>query len=275
MGGMSPETINGSAPVGVANLAQISNDAAHTADADQVGRPWWRPLLSGDVAALWPAAVVAFAAVLVIGFTMSYHGLFEFGAVIMSWQTALCALAPIGVDLFSIVTLLATFLTHDARWRVRTYMWLALGCTVAVSVAGNALAEIAVAHAAADRAQKEFTWGYQQFSSVAGAAIWPFVYALALHVLIVVRRHLDGRHDKIVKLSQREADDAAAEQLLRARAIELAAAGTTVTDIVAALELDPTKRRTVERWTETVRAALAGPSPAKPATVRRRANGSL
>jgi hypothetical protein len=263
-------TINGAAlPAMAEQLHQRpAGDTAPAADAAPSRRPWYGPLLSGDVAALWPAAVVAFAFVLVIGFTMSYHGLFEFGAVIMHWSVVLCALAPIGVDLFSMVTLLATFLTHDARWRVRVYMWMALGCTVAVSVAGNALAELAVAHAAAAKAGHEFEWGYQQFSSVAGAAIWPFVYALALHVLIVVRRHLDHRGDKAKELSQQVADEAAAELLLRARAIELAAAGTTVTDILVALELEPAKRRTVERWTETVRTALAGPLAVKPATRR-------
>jgi hypothetical protein len=266
---VSAPTVNGSR-VPLEELVPLTRPAADVtpAVAAPTKRHWYAPLLSGDVAALWPAAVVAFALVLVIGFFMSYHGLFEFGAVIMHWWVGLCAVAPIGVDLFSVVTLLATFLTHDAHWRVRSYMWTALGLTVLLSVAGNALAEIAVAHAAADRAGQPFTWGYAQFSSVAGAAVWPFVYALALHVLIVVRRHLDRRGDTAREMSQRAADAAAAEQLLRARAIELAAAGTTVPDIVAALELDPAKRRTVERWTETVRAALAGPAPAKPATRR-------
>lgn len=266
---MTAQVVNGSAyPVeGLVPLARPADDVT-PAVAAPVKRRWYAPLLSGDVAALWPAAVVAFALVLVIGFFMSYHGLFEFGAVIMHWWFVLCAVAPIGVDLFSVVTLLATFLTHDAPWRVRTYMWMALGLTVLLSVAGNALAEIAVAHAAADRAGHPFTWGYAQFSSVAGAAIWPFVYALALHVLIVVRRHLDRRSDKAREVSQRAVDEAAAEQLLRARAIELAATGTSVTDILAALELDPAKRRTVERWTETIRAALTGPVPAKTTTRR-------
>jgi hypothetical protein len=266
---VSTSTINGSAPdVAILALSPTSRDTAPATDAVPARTAWYARLVSGDIAALWPAAVIAFGAVLAIGFVMSYHGLFVFGDTIMHWASALCALAPIGVDLFSIVTLLATFLTHDAPWRVRMYMWLALGCTVALSVAGNALAELAVAHAAAAKAHQDFTWGYQQFSSVAGAAIWPFVYALALHVLIVVRRHLDSRNDKIKELSLRADAEAAAEQLLRARAIELAATGATAAEIVSALELDPSKRRTVERWTESIRAALAGASPAKPATRR-------
>src|SRR5215471_6145587 len=98
---MSAPTINGNAhPLErLTPLPLTAGDTKPAADVPASKRPWYSPLLAGDVTALWPAAVIAFTLVLVIGFTMSYHGLFEFGRVIMSWPIPLCALSPIGVDL--------------------------------------------------------------------------------------------------------------------------------------------------------------------------------
>jgi hypothetical protein len=232
-------------------------------------RRWFTPLLAGELEAMWPAIVAAFVGVLVIAFAMSYHGLFTFGERIMGWAWGLCAVAPIGLDVFSIVGLLATFLTHDAPWRVRLYCWLAFGLTVLLSVGGNAISAFWVLDRVADVSHERFVWGYQQVSAVAGAAVWPALSAVALHVLIVVRRHLDRRRDKIKKLSQRvriEEDEAAreeaAEKLLQARAVLLAAEGATAAAIVADLQLPESKQRTYERLTKPIRDALATPKPA-------------
>lgn len=235
-------------------------------------RRWYAPLFAGDLAALWPAIVVAFLGVLMIAFAMSYHGLFVFGERIMGWMLGLCITAPIGVDVFSLVGLLATFLTRDATWRVRLYCWLAFLSTVALSVAGNAISAYAILDLDAARRGAGFEWGYRQVSAIIGAAFWPALSAIALHVLIVVRRHLDGRRDRV-----RQRDDEAkaaedAEKQLQADAILLAATGATAADIRKELKLPVEKQRTVERWTETVRAALAGSKPAavaKAATSRR------
>lgn len=277
-------------------------------DAPTTPRRWYTPLLAGDLAALWPAIVVAFIGVLAIAFAMSYHGLYVFGERIMNWPFYLCVLAPVGLDVFSLVGLLATFLTRDAGWRVRLYCWVALLFTVALSIGGNAIAAYSLLTPVAPVADTTFRWGLPQVSAVSGAAIWPALSAVALHVLIVVRRHLDDRRDKVrqaeaqrraaaereaeearrvaaaqaqreraaaaerqtlaeaeARQAERRAADAEArlralgEQLQRARAIDLAAEGKAVSDILTALSLDESSRRTVERWTKPVRDALATP----------------
>lgn len=225
-------------------------------------RRWYGPLLAGDLAALWPAIVVAFVGVLVIAFAMSYHGLFVFGDVIMRWVTGLSIMAPIGVDVFSLVGLLATFLTRDAPWRVRAYCWIAFGLTVALSIAGNAISAYALLDADAARRSEDFAWGYRQVSAIAGAAFWPALSAIALHVLIVVRRHLDERRDRVRQQVAEVRAEQDVEELQQARAIVLAAQGVSTTDILEDLSADETKRRTVERWTKPVRDALAQRQPA-------------
>lgn len=220
-------------------------------------RRWYTPVITGELEALWPAIVILFVGVLLIAFGLSFHGLFEFGRRIMMWPDALCAAAPLGLDVFSLVGLLATFLTHDARWRVRVYCWAAFGFTVALSVVGNAISAYALLDTGDASASGQFVWGYRQVSAVSGAAIWPALSAVALHVLIVVRRHLDWKRDNAGIVADRAAKEAAAEQLLQARAIMLAATGATASAIVDELEIDPAKRRTVERWTEPIRAARA------------------
>lgn len=228
-------------------------------------RRWYTPLLAGDLAALWPAIVVAFLGVLVIAFAMSFHGLFTFGRKIMQWEPWLSSLAPVGLDVLSMVGLLATFIVRDAPWRVRAYMWAMFGATVALSVAGNAVAAVVAFDGVAAVSLDPSRWGYRQVGAVIGAAVWPAAAAAALHTLIVVRRHLDERRDKVRQATDdaRQAD--AAEQLLRARAIELAATGATAAAITTELGLDESKRRTVERWTEPIRTALAASRNGAPA----------
>lgn len=226
-------------------------------------RRWFGPLVAGDLAALWPAIVVAFLGVLGIAFGMSFHGLFVFGELVMTWALGLCIAGPIGLDVFSMLCLIATFLTRDAAWRIRSYCWLALLGTVAVSITGNAISAYALLDADAARRGTAFTWGYQQVSAVIGAAFWPALAAIALHVLIVVRRHLDEVRDTARQDVAEAAAAEAVEQVQRGRAIELAASGTTVPDILTDLGLEETQRRTVERWTKPVRDAVA----ARPAAV--------
>lgn len=248
------------------------SEAVTQADAPTPKRRWYAPLLAGDLEAMWPAIVVAFLGVLVIAFALSYHGLFTFGERIMGWSPWLCAVAPIGLDVFSIVGLLATFLTHDAPWRVRLYCWLAFGFTVLLSVAGNAISTFRALDLVAGVADQPFSWGYQQVSAVSFASVWPALSAIALHVLIVVRRHLDRKRDKVINVADAARQAEVAEKLLQADAIMLAATGATAAAIRAELKLPVERQRTVERWTETVRAALAGSKPAavaKAATSRR------
>lgn len=255
-----------------ADSAPPPPDAVTQADAPAPKRRWYAPLLAGDLEAMWPAIVQAFLAVLVIAFALSYHGLFTFGERIMGWSPWLCAVAPIGLDVFSIVGLLATFLTHDAPWRVRLYCWAAFGFTVLLSVAGNAISTFRALDLVAGMADRPFSWGYQQVSAVTFASIWPALSAIALHVLIVVRRWLDRKRDKVNNVADATARAEAAEKLLQADAVLLAATGATAAAITEQLGLDASKRRSVERWTEPIRRVLAEPRPAvaaKAATSRR------
>jgi hypothetical protein len=227
-------------------------------------RPWYAPLFAGDLAALWPAIVVAFLGVLAIAFAMSYHGLFVLGERIMGWPVYLCIVAPIGLDVFSLVGLLATFLTRDAHWRVRLYCWGALLFTVALSIGGNAVSAFWLLDRVARLADVTFRWGYAQVSAVAFAAVWPVLSAVALHVLIVVRRHLDTRGDRVRQAEEKERAAAEAakaeedeEQVLQARAIIRAAEGASAAAIVEELGIPESKQRTYERLTKPIRDALA------------------
>lgn len=239
--------------------------------AEAPRRRWYTPLLAGDLAALWPAIVVAFLGVLIIAFGMSYHGLFVFGERIMRWPVYLALAAPIGLDVFSLVALLATFVTHDARWRVRAYCWGALLFTVALSITANAIAAYSLLDPVATVSQPVSRWGYAQVSAVGFAAVWPALSAVALHVLIVVRRHIDRRRDRVRQALEQVDREAIEALLLEAKAIKLAATGATVTDIVTQLGDEAPARRTVERWTQPIRDAVGAAKTngaAKPATAR-------
>lgn len=218
-----------------------------------------------DLTRWYPALIWLAVGVVAVTFALSYHGLFEYAHNIAYLPTELALVVPIGVDVFSLCSLVATFLCRDAHWRVRAYCWTIFGLTVAVSVAGNAMyaaAEVGKRHAASqvDR------WTTLDFGAVAGAAVWPAFSAAALHLLIVARRHLSAQRARSATAAAVAEAAAAAEQLKRARAIELAAAGRSCVEI--AEEIDQPKR-TVERWTAEVRAALAARPAAPPKTSTR------
>lgn len=219
-----------------------------------------------DGAAWFAALIWACLAVVAVTFVLSYHGLFEFGEKIAHQPAPLPAIVPLGVDALSLVALFATFLTSDAHWKVRAYCWLLFGFTVAVSVAGNGI----YAMSEVDRIYRESgldpavqTWGYQQYSHVSGAALWPMFSAAALHLLIIARRHLAAKRAKSRNVAQATEQADIAAQLNRARAIEMVAEGMTCPAIADDLGVP---RRNVERWTAGIRAALDAkntPEPAK------------
>lgn len=256
-------------------LAPVAAVPAAASDTTQVGvapvsqRRWYAPLMTLDIAAMWPAMVTAFGALLVIGFTMSFHGLFVFGDKIMHWATPLCALAPVGIDVFSILALLATFLTRESPLTVRAYVWSVFGSSVALSIAGNALAEVALATERAHGTGLAFDTSAEQVSALVGAAVWPVFYAVALHTLIVVRRAIDRKRANALAVAERLATEAKVEQGLEVRAVRLAAGGSSVAEIMAELELPEGQKRTVERWTKPIRDALkAAAEPVKPTPAR-------
>jgi len=223
--------------------------------------------------ARWYPALMWFAAgVVLVTFVLSYHGLYEFAAGVVHLPTELAILVPVGVDVFSLCCLAATFLTRDAHWRVRLYCWSMFGFTVAVSIAGNAV--YAVSDVQRRASDSTVRWGYLQFAAVIGAALWPVFSAGALHLLIVVRRHMERQRDKIKTAVAQAHDEADEEERQQARALVLAAEGATVPDILVDLGLGYDKRRTVERWTRPIRDAVTAPKPVAPAKAApRRVNG--
>lgn len=211
----------------------------------------------------WYPALIFFAAgVVAVTFALSYHGLYEFAHTIVNLPYGLAIMVPVGVDVFSLCCLSATFLARDAPLRVRLYCWLMFAFTVGVSVGGNAVYAISDVQRRAVLEPSPLRWGYLQVGAVIGAALWPAFSAGALHLLIIIRRHLQRQRDKIKLLSHEAEKAEAVETLLQARAIKRVVEGATVSDILAELKLPADQRRRVERWTEPIRAALAAPKPA-------------
>jgi hypothetical protein len=222
---------------------------------------------SGMDGAAWFAALIwACFGVVAVTFVLSYHGLYEFGEKIAHQPAPLPAIVPLGVDALSLVALFATFLTSDAGIKVRAYCWMLFGFTVAVSVAGNAIYAVSEV----DRIFRESgldpvtaTWDYQQYSHVAGAALWPAFAAAALHLLIIARRHLAAKRAKSRTVAQSVVQADITDQLNRARAIEMVAAGDPCSAIAEGLGVP---ERTVQRWTAAVRQAMAPKATPEPTT---------
>lgn len=219
----------------------------------------------------WYPALIGFAAgVVAVTFALSYHGLLEFAHKIVGLPFGLAVLVPVGVDVFSLCCLAATFLTRDAPWRVRFYCWLMFACTVAVSIAGNAVYAAWFIRRPAVATALE-SWRYLPVAAVIGASLWPAFSAGALHLLIVVRRHMQRERDSARQAAAAIREQQDTEEQQQARALVLAAEGVSISDILEDLSLDVDRRRTVERWTKPVRDALTAPRPAvaaKPATRR-------
>lgn len=207
-----------------------------------------------DVTRWWPALVVAVVAVVVVTFVLSYHGLYEFGTRLAFLPRALAVAVPVGIDVFSLCALFATFLCRDAHWRVRFYCWLVFGTTVAVSVAGNAIYAVWAVEqraAAVGVAARDVVWSYREYSAVGGAALWPALAAGALHLLIITRRHMATRSAKIMDLGGAQVSEVERQQ---AQAIIRVAEGDTCAAIADDMGLPV---RTVQRWTAELRAAMA------------------
>jgi len=193
------------------------------------------------------------AVVLVIAFTfaLSFHGLFEFARGIAYLPMLFSLAVPVGLDVFSLVSLISTFLCRDAPVRTRLYLWSVFLTTVAASVTGNALYAVASTNARTGGTH----WGYMQVAAVVVAGFWPALSAGALHMLIIVRRHLTRVEDVPAEV------DVEAREDLAAKATVLAYRGSSVADIVAELGVP---ERTVQRWTQPIREALAAAVQAAP-----------
>jgi hypothetical protein len=119
---------------------------------------------------------------LTVTFSVSAHGLYDFGWRVMGLPKWMAPSVPIGLDFAQLVMVAATFLTRHAIWRVRSYMWLGFGITIGLSVAANR--------------QDAIVRGLSR------AGVWstmasPAVMAFMVHVGIIVWRHCtsgDRRH---------------------------------------------------------------------------------
>lgn len=245
---------------GAARAARVeARDAAQATESGMDGAAWFAALI-------W-----ACLAVVAVTFVLSYHGLFEFGEKVAHQPAPLPAIVPLGVDALSLVALFATFLTSDAHWKVRAYCWLLFTLTVAVSVAGNAvyaISEVERIYREAGLNPLVQTWGYQQYSHVSGAALWPMFSAAALHLLIIARRHLAAKRARSRNVAETTETAENTDLLNRARAIEMVAAGWTCPAIAEDLGVP---ERSVQRWTQSIRQAMAPkttPESLKPAVKR-------
>lgn len=226
-----------------------------------------------DNATRWTyGTLIALAALVVLGaFGLSYHGLYEFGRVIVHLPHEGALVVPIALDVFSLVAMFAAFLTHDAPWKVRAYCWGIVIATVGVSVVANAIYAWYVLETEGDTKYA--------VAAVSLAALWPILTALSLHLIIVARRHLARRRQLAEAAAQVEVQRT--ETADRARAVVMAYEGQTVAAIAAELGIP---ERTAARWTEVVRNSLAAlatssatlaeaptsPAPAGAANRRRR-----
>lgn len=116
-------------------------------------------------------------AVAAVSFALSFYGLNDYGRSVMRLPVWLSPLVPIGVDLFSLCGIAATYMLRSARIPIRVYAWCVFLVPTGLSVAGN------LAHAVH---RHLITAGW------AGAAVVPVILALATHLVVVVRRHLEN-----------------------------------------------------------------------------------
>lgn len=119
-------------------------------------------------------AVTGFVAA--VTFALSALGLFGFAHDGMRLSVEAAWMVPLGVDLLSVAGMVATYALRNSRTRRRVYAWTVFGFAVVASVAGNE------AHAAERNLPP---------AGMAAAALPPVFLALAVHLLIVVRRDLE------------------------------------------------------------------------------------
>lgn len=203
------------------------------------------------------ALVVLIAFVGAITFTLSFHGLDDYGNRVAGLGR-LSPLVPLGVDGLTLVAVAATYLLRFAPWRVRAYAWFVFGVAMALSVAGN------LSHANARRLSAE-GW--------AGAAAWPVLFALASHLLIVVRRWMTRLRPALEPDTQPDTNPAADQQESapnprpfdpQVYARRRAGAGHATARIGRSLREQygvDVSDKTVGRWTEDIRTRTNGATP--------------
>lgn len=129
-----------------------------------------------DIATAYRALVGFTALVAAVTFVLSFLGLYDYGWRVAGVPTWLAWLVPVGVDGLTLVAVAATYALRHEVFRARAYAWSVFAVAVLASTLGN------LSHAVA----RGLTWEGQ-----VGAAAWPALLALASHLAIVAKRHLE------------------------------------------------------------------------------------
>jgi len=196
--------------------------------------------------------------VALVSFALSFYGLNDYGRTVMRLPVWLSPLVPLGVDLFSLCGIAATYLLRRAPGQVRAYSWLVFLVPTGLSVAGN------LAHGESRSLAR---------AGLVGAAVAPVILALATHLVVVVRRHLetasvpdsgDGAAEvatepefvhfiapEPMRLNGNGAGPGtdSASDSVQARALVLLLGDRTVSEVAAEIGVDP---RTVQRWADKI-----------------------
>lgn len=129
-----------------------------------------------DIATAYRALVGFTGLVAAVTFVLSFLGLYDYGWRVAGVPTWLAWLVPVGVDGLTLVAVAATYALRHEVFRARAYAWSVFAVAVLASTLGN------LSHAVA----RGLTWEGQ-----VGAAAWPALLALASHLAIVAKRHLE------------------------------------------------------------------------------------
>lgn len=129
-----------------------------------------------DITTAYRALVGFTALVAAVTFVLSFLGLYDYGWRVAGVPTWLAWLVPVGVDGLTLVAVAATYALRHEVFRARAYAWSVFAVAVLASTLGN------LSHAVA----RGLTWEGQ-----VGAAAWPALLALASHLAIVAKRHLE------------------------------------------------------------------------------------
>ncbi len=128
-----------------------------------------------DMRALFRLLLVLIGAVATVTFALSYYGIRDYAERVMGLPRWMSWLAPVAVDVFSLVGLVSAIALAAATLRARTYAWFVFVVAATASVGAN------IAHAS-ER--------HLSHAGVVGAAVVPLFFLLSSHLAVVVRRHV-------------------------------------------------------------------------------------
>jgi hypothetical protein len=130
---------------------------------------------------------VVVALVAVFAYAISAWQVFGFARYVWALPIPLCVAAAIIADLLSLAGLFATYLLRSAERKVRSYAWFVFLAMTALSIAA---AESFAHWRTLDAAAKVLATKQGGAASQAASGAVVVALALAVHLLIVVRRHV-------------------------------------------------------------------------------------